>query len=134
MKKPLAPVTQDQIRRAARMIGVGLDHEAITQWLATHSADKAEIERLRQSLSSQTHQTQITAQQKHDAVLEQINRHGGLPEAIGEPQGHPIEQIVGTVLACRDAENERLEDENERLRLEIQHLRMDLFKAEKENS
>lgn len=72
----------------------------------------AESERLRERLSAQCQQTQNTAQQKHDAVLEAINRHGGVPEGI-DPQGHPIEQIVGTVLAVRDAEIDRLRAERD---------------------
>ena len=43
----LANVTDDHIARAGRMIGCGLDVEQVSQWLATHDTDKAEIERLR---------------------------------------------------------------------------------------
>ena len=43
---PLAEVTEDHIERAKRMIGVGLDVEQVSQWLATHDADKAENKRL----------------------------------------------------------------------------------------
>ncbi len=43
----LAKVTDDHVIRASRMIGCGLDVDQVSQWLATHDADKAEVERLR---------------------------------------------------------------------------------------
>jgi len=58
-----------------------------------------EIEKLRERLRDQTNQTQITARQKHDAVVATIVRHlGGEPDYV-DLQGHPIEQVVGTVLS-----------------------------------
>lgn len=43
----LPSVTADHVVRAKRMIGCGLDVEEVSQWLANHDADKAELERLR---------------------------------------------------------------------------------------
>lgn len=42
----LARITAEHINRANRMIGCGLDLEKVSQWLATHDADKAELKRL----------------------------------------------------------------------------------------
>lgn len=39
-------VTPEHVKRARRLIGCGLDEEAVSHWLATHDADKAEIKRL----------------------------------------------------------------------------------------
>lgn len=47
----LAKVTDDHIERARRMIGC-LDVEQVSQWLATHEADKAELCRLRAGLAN----------------------------------------------------------------------------------
>lgn len=76
------------------------------------------IEKLRTKLRAQTQQTQETAQQIHDAILDTFSRHGGLI-AIQEPQGHPIEQIVGTELAVRNCRIEELEAENSSLKDKI---------------
>jgi len=46
----LAKVTEDHVARAKRLIGVGLDVEEVSQWLATYETDKAEIKRLRAEL------------------------------------------------------------------------------------
>jgi hypothetical protein len=43
-------VTSDHIERAERMIGVGLDVEQVSQWLANTDAERAEIERLQAAL------------------------------------------------------------------------------------
>lgn len=68
---------------------------------------EAENERLRFRLSEQTHQTQVTAQQIRLAVLDAIGRHGGLQ---GIDLGHPIEQIVGTLLEIYRCEAEELRE------------------------
>jgi hypothetical protein len=39
----LPTVTADHIARAKRMIGCGLDVEEVSQWLATHEADRAKV-------------------------------------------------------------------------------------------
>ena len=44
----LAKVTEDHIARAKRMIGVGLDVQQVSQWLATHEVSKADVGRLRE--------------------------------------------------------------------------------------
>ena len=45
----LPEVTSNHIARAKTMIDCGLDVEQVSQWLATHEADKAELKRLRAS-------------------------------------------------------------------------------------
>jgi hypothetical protein len=70
----------------------------IEEQQARLAAAEARNGTLKQRLRDQTNQTQITAQQKHDEVLATIQRLGAMPDGI-DPQGHPIEQIVGTVIA-----------------------------------
>lgn len=41
----LVEPTEDQIARAKVMVGVGLDVEQVSHWLAAHEADKAELRR-----------------------------------------------------------------------------------------
>ena len=66
------------------------------------------ITKLRMRVSEQTKQTQESAEFWHARVLETINRYGGVPDGV-DPNGHPVEQIVGTVLANKDADIERLQ-------------------------
>ncbi len=46
----LPTVTDDHRIRAQRMIDTGLDNDEVSQWLATHEADKAEAGRLQTRL------------------------------------------------------------------------------------
>ena len=46
----LPTVTDDHRIRAQRMIDTGLDNDEVSQWLATHEAEKAEAERLQTRL------------------------------------------------------------------------------------
>ena len=72
----------------------------------------AEVEKLRADnahllmrVREQTAATQESAQFWHDAVLAKLQSR--IPEGI-DPQGHPIEQIVGMVLSVMDGEVEKL--------------------------
>ena len=66
---------------------------------------EAENHRLRERLHQQTMATQEARRRCHDDVLKVIQRH--LPEGVS-PQGHPIEQLVGTVIHSLEAQNARL--------------------------
>lgn len=68
---------------------------------------RAENERLRTRLHEQTMQTQETATQVRQAVLDSIEAHGGLR---GVGLGHPIEQIVGTLLEIYRCDAEELRE------------------------
>lgn len=68
---------------------------------------EAENHRLRDRLHQQTIATQESSQRCHDDVLKVIQRH--LPEGVS-PQGHPIEQLVGTVIHSMEAKQERLRE------------------------
>lgn len=70
------------------------------------------IEKLRTRLSAQMHQTQITAQQIHDAVLAAIKRGTTFPDGIDE-QGHPIEQLVGMIVTTLQL---KLDEQAERVK------------------
>ena len=78
-----------------------------------------QVEQLRDRLHAQTLQTQQAAKLCHARVLDEINRHGSVPEGI-DPHGHPIEQIVGTVLAQKDLEIDRLRAEVARCHRELE--------------
>ena len=81
--------------------------------LEGHIAKQAErIEKLRTKLSAQMHQTQITAQQIHDAVLAAIKRGTTFPDGIDE-QGHPIEQLVGMIVTTLQL---KLDEQAERVK------------------
>ena len=68
---------------------------------------EAQNARLRERLHEQTMATQESSQRCHDDVLKVIQRH--LPEGVS-PQGHPIEQLVGTVIHSMEAQNARLRE------------------------
>ncbi len=70
--------------------------------------------KLQQRLYDQTLATQEAAEYWHNAVLERLE--GRIPDGI-DPHGHPIDQIVATVLSRMDAKVERLRAEVKRLRI-----------------
>lgn len=76
-------------------------------WMIDQSELKRQNEALRDRLRQQTRQTQQTVTRIRNAVLEVIEANGGLQGVCNF--GHPIEQIVGTFLASKNGEIERLQ-------------------------
>jgi len=64
------------------------------------------IEKLKRVAHEQTLQTLETNDQIRQLVLDAIDSHGGRCDVVG--LGHPIEQIVGTLLAHKNCEIEEL--------------------------
>ena len=104
--REVMPDEEDKVQALAGQLATkNSEYAALAGQLAAviieRDATRRKVTKLRQSLSAQTEQTQITSEQVRERVLETIDRYGGLPDGLG--LGHPIEQIVGTVLAYRDA-------------------------------
>lgn len=95
---------------AYRSVCDAVDREIAHREGCTKQAER--IEKLRTKLSAQMHQTQITAQQIHDAVLAAIKRGTTFPDGIDE-QGHPIEQLVGMIVTTLQL---KLDEQAERVK------------------
>jgi len=87
------------------------------------------IATLRERLRAQTLQTQETYKQVHDEVVEVLRNAKAIPEGI-DPDGHPVEQVVGTCVHHLQGQigdlNEQLSKQDKPLRRSDSALRAEI--------